>query len=565
MKNRDRNVRFYFLLLLISAVPLFAFGLSNHGVWSADEPRVAEIGREMALSGNWAVPTLNQRPFLEQPPLYYASIAAVFRVFGGPSVKTVRIPSAIFSFCGVLSLFFLGTMLFGPRTGFLSAFIMATCAEYVHVAHWVIVDNALTWFVILSLTFFFGAYLSRNRRTRFFLYALCYVCCTLAFYSKGFIGVAIPGVAVLTFLVFGKNLREIFKMHLWLGIGIFLVLTLPWFIELWHQGGWEYLEVFLVHNHLERFASESTNHAQPFYFYLIQLPGAFLPWTLLLIPVFYWSFRKTTYPDDKSRQAVLFAKCWFIAGFVLLSLASAKRVLYLMPILAPISLLTATYIEAGLKRTDFRKFETFFILAFGVAVFLVSLATIPLYFYASKKYAFGVPLAETAEVILFALVATALSLAALWGYTRDKVKFWALSGASVLLLLLLGLLTAMPLLDRYKSFVPFCDAVKAATNGTATLYAYRPDETLRGVVPFYTGQFLREIETLPALEEAIQKEQVTFVVIRDRRQQLENELLSSGKLSVMARYDMETDASHSMVLFRVAGAATPDQTNVRSK
>ena len=143
MKNKDRQFRFYFVLLLVSALPLFALGLSNHGVWTADEPRVAEVGREMALTGNWAVPTLNQKPFLEEPPLYYASIAATFRLLGGASDKTVRIPSAIFAFGGVLALFFFGVMLFGPRTGFLSAFIMATCGEYFRVAHWVIVDSAL--------------------------------------------------------------------------------------------------------------------------------------------------------------------------------------------------------------------------------------------------------------------------------------------------------------------------------------------------------------------------------------------------------------------------------------
>ena len=117
MKNKDRQFRFYFILLLVSALPLFALGLSNHGVWTADEPRVAEIGREMALSGNWAVPTLNQKPFLEEPPLYYASIAAIFRLFGGASDKTVRIPSAIFAFGGVLALFFFGSCFSGRGPG----------------------------------------------------------------------------------------------------------------------------------------------------------------------------------------------------------------------------------------------------------------------------------------------------------------------------------------------------------------------------------------------------------------------------------------------------------------
>ncbi len=117
----------------------------------------------MALNSNWAVPTLDQKPFLEEPPLYYAAIGVVFKVLGTSSDKVVRIPSAIFAFGGALALFFLGNMLSGPRTGFLSAFVMAASGEYFRVAHWVIVDSALTCFIVCALTFFLTAYLSPKR------------------------------------------------------------------------------------------------------------------------------------------------------------------------------------------------------------------------------------------------------------------------------------------------------------------------------------------------------------------------------------------------------------------
>ena len=255
----------------------------------------------MALSKNFAVQTLDQRPFLEEPPLYYAAIAAVFDAFGGPSDKTVRIPSAVFALCGALGLFFLGNLLFGPRTGFISAFILATCGEYFRVAHWVIVDSALTCFVILALTFFMAAYLSERRGRRYLFCTLCYLSCTLAFYAKGFIGIAIPALAVLSFVLFDRNIKEILRMRLWLGIVLFLVLTLPWFLALSHQGGTTFLKVFLVHNHLERFAGGSTGHSQPFYYYLAQFPGGYLPWSILLVPVFYWSFRRQGRPQGTQK------------------------------------------------------------------------------------------------------------------------------------------------------------------------------------------------------------------------------------------------------------------------
>ena len=150
-------------------MPLFSLGLSNHGLWSADEPRVAEIGREMALTGNWAVPTLNQKPFLEEPPLYYASLALTFKVFG-VSDKVARIPSALFAFGAVLIVFFMANLLFGPRVALLSGLILATSGEYFRVAHWVIVDGALTFFVMGALYSFIMGYLSETNRKKLICY-----------------------------------------------------------------------------------------------------------------------------------------------------------------------------------------------------------------------------------------------------------------------------------------------------------------------------------------------------------------------------------------------------------
>lgn len=538
MMDRKNAFRLYLLLLFVALIPLFFLGLANHGVWTPDEPRVAEIGREMALSRNLAVPTLDGKPFLEEPPLYYAAIAVVFDALGSASDKTVRIPSAVFAFGGALALFFLGNLLFGPRTGFLSAFILATCGEYFRVAHWVIVDSALACFVVVALTFFMAAYLSERLGRRFLFYVLCYLCCTLAFYTKGFIGIAIPALAVLSFLVFERNVKEILRIYLWLGIALFLVLTVPWFLALSHQGGTEFLKIFLVHNHLERFAGGSTGHSQPFYYYLTQFPGGYLPWSLLLVPVFYWSFRRKGGPAERQGKGILFAKSWFISGFVFLSAASTKRVLYLMPVFAPIALLTASYIEASWTRKGVKGFEKAFVLLFGLVVLLVGLAAIPLFFYASRRYGFGLPAKGVCWTFFLALVSIVLSLMAFVTYRTNKARFWTFSVASLFSLLLLGSIVVMPVLDRFKSFVPFCDAVKAASPGATVIYGFQPDETLRGAVPFYTGRFLKEVDTLADLEEGLGKKEASIVVIRDKGGQLKKDLLSTGKLSILGEFEM---------------------------
>ena len=69
---------------------------------------------------------------------------------------------------------------------------------------------------------FIRAYLTETNRKKLLFYCLFYVACTLAFYTKGFIGIVIPGLSILIFLIIERNFREIIRMRLWLGVLIFL-------------------------------------------------------------------------------------------------------------------------------------------------------------------------------------------------------------------------------------------------------------------------------------------------------------------------------------------------------
>ncbi|OPY76198.1 MAG: Undecaprenyl phosphate-alpha-4-amino-4-deoxy-L-arabinose arabinosyl transferase [Syntrophorhabdus sp. PtaU1.Bin058] len=548
----------HLILLLIVAVPLFSLGISNHGLWSADEPRVAEIGREMALTGNWAVPTLNRKPFLEEPPLYYGALALTFKAFGGACDKIARFPSALFSFATVLVLFFLANSIFGPRVALLSGLILATSGEYFRVSHWIVVDSALTFFVVSTLALFITGYLSDSSRKKFLCYTLAYVASTLAFYAKGFIGIVIPGLSILAFLCFERNLKEILRMRLWLGILIFLGMTLPWFMALWRQAGAEYFKIFFLHNHLQRFLPASmagqisgaaSGHHHPFYYYVTEFPGGFLPWSILLIPVLFHAFSRTGLPSDPgSPQAKgrLFAKCWFLAGIIFLSVASTKRTLYLMPIFAPISLLTATYSDFTLSSGTVDRMGKVFLWVFDVLLIVVGAALIPAYFYLKEVYLQTLPASLLASVIPVSMLILALALAGAFYLRRGSLKpYWVSVNISVVVALLFTLTAIVPILDKHKSFVPFCDQVTATVPAERQLYAYRPDETLRGAVPFYTGRFVIEEEKINGA--LFSEEKPFYLIIRDRREAMEKELLSTGKLNVLVKQLMGSDRA--LVLF----------------
>ena len=62
------------------------------------------------------------------------------------------------------------------------------------------------------------------------------------------------------------------------------------------------------------------------------------------------------------------------------------------------------------------------------------------------------------------------------------------------------------------------------------IYAYQPDETLRGAVPFYTGRYVIETEEFASVETMLQKEEPFYIIIRDKREETEKKLLNTGKL-----------------------------------
>src|SRR6202050_3082497 len=91
------------LLLAAFCGFLFFYGLGAFGLLGADEPRYAQVAREMLGRGDWVTPTLQGKPWLEKPVLYYWQAMLAFRV-AGVSDYAARLPAAfdaVFLIAGV--------------------------------------------------------------------------------------------------------------------------------------------------------------------------------------------------------------------------------------------------------------------------------------------------------------------------------------------------------------------------------------------------------------------------------------------------------------------------------
>ena len=324
-------------LLLAALIPLYLTWTFDHSLWNPDETRDAGIAAEMFRAGTIAVPTLNGDAFLEKPPLYYWTCAAVYKITGRVSAGTTRLPSALYGILGVFLTFLIGRRLLNARAAFFAAALLATSAQYFRMSHFALMDVCLAALVTAAIYFYL-----RGSRLGFA------ACTVLAFFAKGFLGVVLPGIVVTIDLTMQRRFKDLAKT-IGLGAIVFAVLTLPWFWALWKQGGRRYLEIFLIDNHWKRFSSATGDHTEhPWFFYFLSFPGDFLPATLA-----FAGFAVALARAPRAyleRPNIRFLVLWFLSLFAFFCVSSSKRSIYLLPIFPAASLLSGAWIDERLSR-----------------------------------------------------------------------------------------------------------------------------------------------------------------------------------------------------------------------
>ena len=94
------------LLLIVLTILLYLIPLNVRVMFSPDETRYAEIGREMIVSGDWVTPRLNGVLYFEKPVFGYWAFA-VSQLLFGEHAFAIRLPCVLATLLSALALFFL--------------------------------------------------------------------------------------------------------------------------------------------------------------------------------------------------------------------------------------------------------------------------------------------------------------------------------------------------------------------------------------------------------------------------------------------------------------------------
>lgn len=332
------------LLLVAFCGFLFFYGRGSFGLVGADEPRYAQVAREMLERHDWITPTLQGKPWLEKPVLYYWEAFVCYAVFGVTD-SAARLPAAIDAALMIAAIYFF-LRRFRPGGEEDGALITAGSAAVIAFAHAAATDMPLAATFTIALLAWYAWHESSKRA----YLAVFYIFLALGTLAKGPVAPALAAVIILIFTAVNRDWPAALRT-LWVpGILLFLVIALPWYIAVQLHNP-EFFRVFILEHNLARFSSNVYHHPKPFWFFIPILLLSLMPWTLWLILAIVerarllWSEggNALSNPDDAWQMFLLI---WLFVPVVFFSASQSKLPGYILPAIPAGALLVSEYIGA---------------------------------------------------------------------------------------------------------------------------------------------------------------------------------------------------------------------------
>lgn len=307
----------------------------------ADEPRYAQVAREMLQRHNWVTPFLYGHPWLEKPVLYYWQAMVAYKIFG-VSDWVARLPSALDATAMVVAIYLFFRQF---HRGFQldGALITASTAGIIGLSRSASTDMPLTATFTIALVAWLAWY--EGGRRRWLL--LFYVFLALATLAKGPVAVVLAGIIILLFAVAWRNLPLIAQTLWWPGVLLFFAAALPWYIAVQRENS-TFFHRFILEQNFARFSSNLYHHLQPWWYFVPVLLLAVVPWTFLVVAAFAGAVRRwKREPDveDKTIPADSFFLTWITVVLVFFSASQSKLPAYILPAVPACAMLLADYLQ----------------------------------------------------------------------------------------------------------------------------------------------------------------------------------------------------------------------------
>ena len=368
--------KFNLVWLAILAVAIIFIGIGLRDPWPADEPRFAQIAREMVETGQWFFPMRGGELYPDKPPVFMWSIAVFYYLTGSLSVSFL-LPNALASLLTTLLIYDLGKRLWSPQVGWYAALLLLLSLQFVLQAKSAQIDAMVCAWITIGI-YGLVRHLLLNDGWRWFM---------LGCFFMG-IGVITKGVGFLPLLMLipyvvvrfmqpqlsSSHSNEIKGNWQWFaGILVLLGATLLWFIPMVYLVEQsqnplfeQYRDNILFKQTAKRYAN-SWHHVKPFWFYLVEVvPVFWLPISLL----FPWLIKKWITAIKQGDRRITLLLGWIVLLLIFFSISPGKRGVYILPALPVLALISAPYLKEILAKIWPKR------LIFGLVILLASISLI---------------------------------------------------------------------------------------------------------------------------------------------------------------------------------------------
>ncbi len=451
------------LIILLLAVAPFFLNLGASSLWDSNEAFYTETPRVMIESGDFLNPSFNGNPRFNKPPLSYWIVAAFYKIFG-VSESSERLAIALGAIALIAAVFVIAKTVYTVEAGLFAAIALAASPRFLMFSRRIIIDVYIALFMALVLMFFLMAEKYPHRRRTYL--ALMYASVGLGVMTKGPIAAALPALAFLVYLAAFKKLSRLREMMLPLGALIVALIVLPWYVAVYEQHGWGYIESFIFKDNFSRFTEPVWGPRRGVFFYLPVMLGDLFPWSLFLIIAAWLAFRRISMPSsqDESRERGALLGIWVAVIVVFFSLSRNKEDLYILPAYSAASAIIGGLLARFGERRLLVRTATAIIAALiailgAIVIYLSSQPVSP--FRLSGATAIGWAAAAGGSIAIALIV------------SRKDFAAVATTALAVIVANYFFVLAVLPDFERFKPARQFCEIIKNRADSDAMAGYFR--------------------------------------------------------------------------------------------
>lgn len=358
-------------VLMIATLLVLAAGIGMRSPWPADEPRFAQIAREMVESGQWLFPMRGGEPYPDKPPVFIWLVALFYLATGQLKIAFL-LPSALAGFGTVWLVHDIGRRIWGADAARNAVLVLLLTPQFLLQAKGAQLDALVCFWITLGC---YGLLRHFVLGPSWGWYLGAFAAMALGIMTKG-VGF-LPLFMLIPLAAWGARTGaqggRLWGARSWLGLAVLLGVLALWLGPmLWavQASGDEALRAYrddiLLRQTAGRYANPWGHINAWHYLFTAAIPSVWLP--LLLLFATQGRRLAALLRQDRTVRVLM---AWALMVLVFFSLSRGKRIVYILPALPMLSLAAGVLWqrarEAGDTRTTTAALRAMLVLA-AVAV-----------------------------------------------------------------------------------------------------------------------------------------------------------------------------------------------------